>query len=227
MGLSIAKWIDHTLLKVDASQADIERICEEAIQFGTYSVCVNPHWVSVANRALAGSSIKVCTVVGFPLGATYDSAVLVETELAMSHGAREIDMVMNVGAFKSGDYDKVLHGIKMVTDMAHNWGDVTVKVIVESAVLTDEEKRTVASLVAQSGADYLKTSTGFLPNPDLLHDVKLFIEALPQGFPIKASGGIRDYQMAKALLDLGVARIGASSTAKIVEEEAVAVQGRQ
>ncbi|EPZ43135.1 deoxyribose-phosphate aldolase [Alicyclobacillus acidoterrestris] len=224
--MSIAKYIDHTLLKVDAGQPAIERLCREAIELGTFSVCVNPYWVPFANQALENSSVKVCTVVGFPLGATFDSTVLVETEQAISRGAREIDMVMNIGAFKSGDYDKVLSRMKLVTDMAHNLGDITVKVIVESATLTDDEKRMAASLVVKSGADYLKTSTGFVSNPDLLGDVRLFVDALPQGFPIKAAGGIRDYQVAKALLDLGVARIGASSTAKIVEEEAATVQVR-
>jgi deoxyribose-phosphate aldolase len=216
--LSIAGYIDHTLLKVDANQADIERLCQEAVQYQTYSVCINPGWIATARSALTGSAVKICTVVGFPLGATFESAVLKETELAISSGAQEIDMVMNVGAVKSGDYRHALHGMRMVSDMVHGANGVTVKVIVESAVLTDEEKRTVAALVVESGADYLKTSTGFVPNPNLLRDVQLFIQTLPKGFPVKASGGIRDYLTAKTLLDMGVSRIGTSSTAKIIAE---------
>lgn len=218
--MSIAKWIDHTLLKVDATQEAIENLCREAVHYGTYAVCVNPRWVSVAREARRGSDVKVCTVVGFPLGATFESIILTETELAMAYGAEEIDMVMNVGALKSGDHRRVLSGLRRVTELAHaSDGDVMVKVIVESAVLTREEKLLAASLVVESGADFLKTSTGFVVTPDLLGDVELFRNALPDGFPIKAAGGIRDYHTAKRLLDMGVVRIGTSSTQALVEGE--------
>ena len=217
--MSIAQYIDHTLLKVDATQTEIEQLCEEALALRTYSVCINPMWVSVAQSALAGSPIKVCTVVGFPLGATYTTAILAETDMAIRHGATEIDMVMNVGALKSGYDEQALDGMRLVSKMAHEAGDIIVKVIVESAVLIDSEKRTAARPVVESGADFLKTSTGYVANPGLTGDVGLFVSVLPALFPIKAAGGIRNYETAKTLLDMGVARIGASSTVKIVEEE--------
>lgn len=222
--MSIAQYIDHTLLKVNAAKSDIEKICQEAIEYKVYSVCVNPFWVKTAYQNLKKTGIKTCSVVGFPLGSTNTSVTLAETELAIAHGAREIDMVMNVGAFKSGDYSRVFEGIVAVTKLAHMINpDVLVKVIVESAVLTDEEKKTVASLVVNAGADFLKTSTGFVKNDHLLEDVKLFLDVLPKGFKVKAAGGIHTYEMAKQLIDLGVARIGASSTKQLLAEEAAAL----
>ncbi len=218
--MSISKYIDHTLLKVDATREDIQRICQEAKCFETYSVCVNPVWVPTAHQMLEATGVKVCSVVGFPLGASFDSTILSETELAIANGADEIDMVMNVGEFKSGNYQRVTSGIQSVAKLAHGINtDIIVKVIVESAVLTEQEKKTVASIVAGTGADFLKTSTGFVPNDHLLDDVKLFLQVLPSGFKVKAAGGIRSYKLAKELIDLGVSRIGASSTKRIIEEE--------
>ncbi len=223
--MSISKYIDHTLLKVDTTREDIQRICMEAKHYETYSVCVNPLWVSTAHRLLVASNVKVCSVVGFPLGATFDSAVLSETELAIANGANEIDMVMNIGEFKSGNYKPVTLGIQSVAKLAHSINpDIIVKVIVESAVLTELEKKTAADIVANSDADFLKTSTGFVPNDHLLDDVKLFLQVLPAGFKVKAAGGIRSYKVAKELIDLGVSRIGASSTKLIIEEEKLALK---
>jgi deoxyribose-phosphate aldolase len=218
--MSIAKWIDHTLLKVDAGEEDIRRLCQEAVDLGTYSVCINPHWVTTASKHLQGTDIKVCTVVGFPLGSTYPSVKLHEAETALAHGAQEIDMVMNVGLFKSGDYRRVCTEIQSLCALVHGMDSgYVVKVIVESVVLSDDEKENVSKMVADSGADFLKTSTGFVANDHLLDDVRLFIAALPKGFKVKAAGGIRAYKTAQQLLDLGVSRIGASSTGKIVQEE--------
>ena len=218
--MSVAQKIDHTLLKVDATRTEIEQLCEEAIQFKTFSVCINPVWVSLAHSLLRNTQVKVCSVVGFPLGATLDSVILAETEMVLTQGASEIDMVMNVSKFKSGDYNRVATGIQLVSNFAHAFRPETiVKVIVESAVLTEEEKRTAASMVVDSGADFLKTSTGYIPNPALIDDVALFKKVLPDEFRIKAAGGIRSYEMVKVLLDMGVNRIGASSTRKIIEEE--------
>jgi len=216
--LPIAQWIDHTLLKVDASQSQIENLCNESIQYQTYSVCVNPQWIPVAYKMLQGTPIKKCTVIGFPLGSTFLSTLLIETEMAIMSGADEIDMVINVGALKSGDSKRVLNEMKIVTELAHT-RNVLVKIIVESVVLTLDEKIHAAHLVVESGADFLKTSTGFVSNPNLVDDVKLFLRILPEGFKIKASGGIHDYSTAIRLLNMGVQRIGTSSTVKIIEEE--------
>lgn len=219
--MSIASIIDHTLLKVNASEQDIKNLCREAVEFGTYSVCVNPSWVKTAYESLKNSQVKVCTVVGFPLGASYDSTVLGETELAIVNGAKEIDMVMNVGAFKSGQYKEVEQSIQNLTNFAHSFGDdIIVKVIVESAVLTDEEKDRIARIILnETSADFLKTSTGFVPNDHLVQDVLLFANILKGKKKIKAAGGIRTYEMARQLVEAGATRIGASSTKKIVAEE--------
>lgn len=219
--MSIASIIDHTLLKVNASEQDIKNLCQEAAEFGTYSVCVNPSWVKTAYESLKNSSVKVCTVVGFPLGASYDSTILGETELAIANGAKEIDMVMNVGAFKSGKYKEVEKSIQNIANFAHSLGDdIIVKVIVESAVLTDEEKDRIARIILnETSADFLKTSTGFVPNDHLVQDVFLFANILKGQKKIKAAGGIRTYEMAKQLVEAGATRIGASSTKKIVAEE--------
>lgn len=219
--MSIASIIDHTLLKVDATEQDIKRLCEEAVNFGTYSVCVNPAWVKTAYDSLKDSSVKVCTVVGFPLGASFTSTALGETELAIVNGAREIDMVMNVGAFKSGKYKEVEKSIQNLSNFAHSFSqDIIVKVIVESAVLTDEEKEIIAKIILnETSADFLKTSTGFVPNDHLVHDVLLFANILKGEVDIKAAGGIRSYEMARQLAEAGATRLGASATKKIVEEE--------
>ncbi|GEO27541.1 deoxyribose-phosphate aldolase [Alicyclobacillus acidoterrestris] len=219
----ISKLIDHTLLKVDTSQADIIQLCEEALQYGTYSVCVNPMWVSLAKMRLLDSQVKVCTVIGFPLSATYESVALVEAELALMSGASELDVVLNVGALKSGDYYRVSTQLKTIVNAIRNvqMQDTVIKVIVESAVLNEREKKLAAEIVVASGADYLKTSTGFIPNPHLEDDVRFFKSVLPPDFKIKASGGIRDYQTARKLVDLGVERIGTSSTKQIIEQERV------
>lgn len=221
LNLSIGAIIDHTLLKVDATEQDIQRLCKEAVEFGTFSVCVNPYWVKTAYESLKNTSVKVCTVVGFPLGSSYDSVVLGETELAIVNGAKEIDMVMNVGAFKSGKYKEVEHSIQNITNFAHSFDpSIIVKVIVESAVLTDQEKDRIARIILnETNADFLKTSTGFVANDHLVDDVTLFANILKDEVKIKAAGGIRSYELAKQLVEAGANRIGASSTKKIIVEE--------
>lgn len=221
--MSIAKWIDHTLLKVDSRYEDITHLCQEAIDLGAYAVCVNPYWVATVHEYLDGTGINTCSVVGFPLGATYPAVKLQEAELTLAHGAEEIDMVMNVGLFKSGDYQRVLAEVRDLSTLVHGIdSSYLVKVIVESAVLSVDEKKRVGALVADSGADFLKTATGFVGNDRLVEDVKFFLDVLPQGFKVKAAGGIREYKVARQLIDLGVSRIGASATRKIVEEERAA-----
>jgi deoxyribose-phosphate aldolase len=179
--------------------------------------------VATVHEYLKGTGIKTCSVVGFPLGSTYPSVKLQEAEIALAHGAEEIDMVMNVGLFKSGDYQRVFSEVRDLSTLVHGIdSSYLVKVIVESAVLSVDEKKRVGALVADSGADFLKTSTGFVGNDHLVEDVKFFLNVLPKGFKVKAAGGIREYKVAKQLIDLGVSRIGASSTRKIVEEERAA-----
>jgi deoxyribose-phosphate aldolase len=168
-----------------------------------------------------GTKPNKCTVVGFPLGASYDSSVLTETELAIVNGAKEIDMVMNVGAFKSGNYKEVERSIQNITNFAHSFGtDIVVKVIVESAVLTEAEKDRIATIILnETNADFLKTSTGFVPNDKLVQDVSFFSNIIKGKIGIKAAGGIRTYEIARQLVECGATRIGASSTKKLLEKK--------
>ncbi|MDI6889139.1 MAG: deoxyribose-phosphate aldolase [Methanocellales archaeon] len=207
----LAKTIDHTLLRSDATADDIRRLCIEAKEYHFASVCVNPIHVSLATGLLKKTDIKVCTVIGFPLGATTSDVKAFEAKNAIENGAREVDMVMNIGAFKSGDYDVVKKDIKAVVDAAD--GRI-VKVIIETGLLTDEEKIKACQLVKEAGADFVKTSTGFYGKATV-RDVALMRKAFGKG--VKASGGIRTWKDAIALIKAGATRIGTSTGVAIVQ----------
>jgi deoxyribose-phosphate aldolase len=216
---AIAALIDHTILKPEATRADVVKICREAREYQFASVCVNPYWVPVVKAELAGSSVKVCTVIGFPLGATSTEGKVCETAAALRAGAQEIDMVMNVGALRSGDTDTVKTDIQSVVRVAHQAGAL-VKVILETALLDDTQK-TVASQIAKSaGADFVKTSTGFSTSGATVHDIALMRAAVGPNIGVKASGGIRTLQDVQAMTAAGATRIGASASVKIVEATA-------
>ncbi len=209
----LARWIDHTLLKPDATRQEIEKICDEAIEFGFASVCVNPTWVPLVYRKLRGHSPRVCTVVGFPLGATFPEVKARETELAVQQGADEIDMVINIGALKSGDYELVEHDIRSVVRAA---GRRVVKVIIEACLLTDEEKVKACTLAKVAGANYVKTSTGFSKGGATVKDVALMRKVVGSEMGVKASGGVRSYEEACKMVEAGATRIGASASVAIV-----------
>ena len=206
--MDIAKYIDYTLLKATATPADIEKLCKEAIEYGFYSVCVNSGYVPLAAEQLKGSKVNVCTVVGFPLGAMSTQAKLYETSVALSQGAQEIDMVLNVGLFLSGNVAKVLDEIAL---LKQETGDRVLKVIIETCYLNDEQKRLASQVCVDAGADFVKTSTGFGTGGATLADVQLIREIVGDRAKIKASGGIRDKQTALQYISLGVDRIGASA----------------
>jgi deoxyribose-phosphate aldolase len=217
---SIAALIDHTLLKPEATAADIRKLCAEARQYGFASVCVNPYWVPVVSAELAGSSVKVCTVAGFPLGASATEVKSFEAGVAMSQGAQEIDMVLNVGALLSGDLEAVKEDIAAVVDTAHLGGAI-VKVILETCLLTDERKLAACQLAQQAGADFVKTSTGFSIGGATAEDVALMRRTVGPHMGVKASGGIRTLDDLKKMVAAGASRIGASASVKIVEATAV------
>lgn len=206
--MDIAKYIDYTLLKATATPADIEKLCKEALEYGFYSVCVNSGYVPLAAEQLKGSKVKVCTVVGFPLGAMSTQAKLYETSVALTQGAQEIDMVLNVGLFLSGNVAKVLDEIAL---LKQETGDRVLKVIIETCYLNDEQKRLASQVCVDAGADFVKTSTGFGTGGATLADVQLIKEVVGDRAKIKASGGIRDKQTALQYISLGVSRIGASA----------------
>lgn len=214
---SIASYIDHTLLKPDATVEEIEKLVNEAKQYHFASVCVNPTWVSYCANLLEGTDVKVCTVIGFPLGATTPKVKRLETVNAIENGAKEVDMVINIGALKSGKYDLVKSDIEGVVDAAK--GKALVKVIIETSLLTDKEKIQACKLAKEAGADFVKTSTGFSSGGATVEDVKLMRSTVGPEMGIKASGGVRTYEDAKKMLAAGATRIGASSGVKIVEEE--------
>lgn len=213
----VAAMIDHTLLKPDAARQDIEQVCREAMQYGFATVCINPTWVALSARLLRGSSVKVCSVVGFPLGATTPDVKHYETRRAIFDGATEIDMVTNVGALKSGDLRLVERDIEAVTAPCRDAG-VLSKVIIEAALLTDEEKVTACTLAKAAGADFVKTSTGFGAGGATAADVALMRRVVGEDMGVKAAGGIRDYEGVKALVAAGATRIGASAGVRIVQE---------
>ncbi len=218
---SIAALIDHTILKPEATRNDVVKICREARQYGFASVCVNPYWVPLVRAELAGSAVKVCTVVGFPLGATSTEAKVAETAVAVRVGATEIDMVINIGALRSGDDDAVRQDIRQVVETAHEAGAI-VKVILETALLDDAQKATACALAKQAGADFVKTSTGFSTSGATAHDVALMRSVVGPGMGIKAAGGIRTLNDLRAMTAAGATRIGASASIKIVEATAAA-----
>jgi deoxyribose-phosphate aldolase len=213
----VAAMIDHTLLKPDATRQDIETLCREAAEYQFASVCVNPTWVSTCARLLAGTSVKVCTVIGFPLGATTTDTKHFETRRAIFDGAREIDMVINVGALKSGDLRLVERDIEAVALPCREVGAVS-KVILETALLTDDEKVTASTLARAAGADFVKTSTGFASGGATVADVALLRRVVGADMGVKASGGVRDLEGLKAMVAAGATRIGASAGVRIVQE---------
>ncbi len=213
----VASLIDHTLLKPEASQADIERLCAEARQYGFATVCVNPTWVQYCAHALRGATARVCTVVGFPLGATLPEVKALETKRVIENGASEVDMVLNIGALKSNLYSLVHDDIEAVTSVCRRMGAIS-KVIIETALLTDEEKVKAAVLVRTGDADFIKTSTGFASGGATVADVALLRRVVGPDMGVKAAGGVRDLKSAKAMIDAGADRIGASVGVKIVRE---------
>ncbi len=215
----LARYIDHTLLKPDATEDQIRRLCEEARQYHFAAVCVNPTWVSLCRELLAGTDIAVCTVVGFPLGATLPEVKAYETERSIDNGAREIDMVINIGRLKSKQYVYVEEDIAAVVQVAHSRGAL-VKVIIEAALLTDEEKVEACVLAKAAGADYVKTSTGFGPGGATVEDVALMRRVVGAEMGVKAAGGIRTAEAARQMIAAGATRIGASAGVKIVTEAA-------
>jgi deoxyribose-phosphate aldolase len=213
----VAAMIDHTLLKPDATRQQIEELCREAAQFKFATVCVNPVWVALSARLLAGSGVGVCSVVGFPLGSTTPDVKEYETRRAIFDGAREIDMVINVGALKSGDLRTVERDIEAVTTPCRECG-VLSKVIIEAALLSDDEKVTACTLAKAASADYVKTSTGFGPGGATAADVALMRRVVGADMGVKAAGGVRDLDGVKAMIAAGATRVGASAGVKIVQQ---------
>jgi deoxyribose-phosphate aldolase len=219
----LASLIDHTLLKPEASREEVERLCQEALQYTFASVCVNPTYVALCAERLRGSPVRVCTVVGFPLGAHLPDVKAFETRKAVEQGAGEIDMVVNVGALKSKDYRLVEEDIRGVVGAAGR--DTVVKVILETALLDRDEKVMGATLAKAAGADFVKTSTGFGPGGATVEDVRLLREVVGPELGVKASGGIRTQQEAQAMIAAGATRIGASASVKIVRGEGAEPKG--
>jgi deoxyribose-phosphate aldolase len=214
-----ASLIDHTLLKPEAAEDDIRRLCEEAARFHFASVCINPTWVRAAACHLRGTNVPVCTVIGFPLGATLADVKAYEARRAIMEGARELDMVINIGALKSGDDCAVEHDIRSVAEVAHEYGAVC-KVIIETALLTDEEKVRASLAAKRAGADFVKTSTGFSKGGATVADVALMRQAVGPDLGVKASGGVKGLEDARKMVEAGATRIGASVGVKIAQEAA-------
>ncbi|MBO0422463.1 deoxyribose-phosphate aldolase [Enterococcus plantarum] len=213
--MELNQMIDHTILKADANEEDVLRIIEEAKKHEFFSVCINPCWVALAKERLAGTSVDVCTVIGFPLGANTSEVKAYEATDAINNGATEVDMVINVGALKSKQYKKVSKDIQAVVDAAK--GKALVKVIIETALLTDEEKIKVCTLAKEAGADFVKTSTGFSTGGATIADVKLMRETVGPDMGVKASGGIHNEAEARAMIEAGATRIGTSAGVAIME----------
>ena len=212
--MKLNKYIDHTLLKADASQEQIETLIEEAKKYDFASVCVNPTWVSLAAQALKATDVKVCTVIGFPLGANTPELKAFETSDAIRNGANEIDMVINIGALKSQNFDLVEKDIRAVVEAAKG---TLVKVIIETCLLTDDEKVKACQIAQKAGADFVKTSTGFSTGGATVADVALMRKTVGPDMGVKASGGARSYEDALAFIKAGATRIGASSGVAIME----------
>ncbi|MFP7221982.1 deoxyribose-phosphate aldolase [Priestia filamentosa] len=213
MTKEIAKMIDHTLLKADAKKEEIEKLCEEAKEHHFASVCVNPTWVSLSSSLLEGTDVKVCTVIGFPLGANTPEVKAFEAQNAISNGATEVDMVINIGALKDGNDQEVKRDIQAVVEASKG---VLVKVIIETCLLTEDEKIRACKLAVEAGADYVKTSTGFSTGGATVEDVALMRKTVGPDVGVKASGGVRNAEGAKAVIEAGATRIGASSGIAIV-----------
>lgn len=216
-GAEVGKYIDHTLLKPEATREEIEKLCHEARAFNFASVCVNPTWVKDSAFLLHGSSVKVCTVIGFPLGATLPDVKAYETRRVIFDGATEIDMVINIGALKSGDDNLVKRDIAGVVEAAHD-ACAIVKVIIETALLTDAEKVRASVLAKEAGADFVKTSTGFSKGGATVADIELMRKAVGVELGVKAAGGVKDLASAREMIAAGATRIGASAGVRIVQE---------
>jgi len=212
---ALARMIDHTLLKPDATRQDVEKLCAEAKLYRFASVCINPSYVKLCAQLLRDTDVKVCTVIGFPLGATSSAAKAFETDQAVRDGAREVDMVINVGMLKSGELEFVEEDILTVTSTAHRYGVLT-KVIIETGLLTDEEKVKACALAKRAGADFVKTSTGFAKGGATASDIALMRKVVGPELGVKASGGVRSQEQALELIASGADRIGASASVKIV-----------
>ena len=213
---ALAKMIDHTLLKPEATQQEIAQLCFEAKKYEFASVCVNPTWVELCAQLLKGSTVKVCTVIGFPLGATSSETKAFETETAIRQGATEIDMVINIGALKARDLDTVAKDIRGVVQAAHSHG-IIVKVIIETVLLTDEEKTIACLLSKEAEADFVKTSTGFAGGGATVNDIELMRKTVGPQMGVKASGGVRTFEDAASMIKAGATRIGASAGVKIIQ----------
>lgn len=212
--MNLASYIDHTLLKPDSTKSQIAKLVEEAKEHHFASVCVNPHWVVYCASELKDTPVKVCTVIGFPLGATTTNTKVFETKEAIGNGASEIDMVINVGELKAGNEAYVKADIKAVADAAK--GKALTKVIIETALLTNDEKALACKLAKEAGADFVKTSTGFSGGGATVEDVKLMRETVGSEMGVKASGGVRDLEGMAAMIEAGATRIGASAGVEIV-----------
>jgi deoxyribose-phosphate aldolase len=214
----LAGLIDHTLLKPNASEDEIERICQEAINYGFWSVCVNPSYVSCASHFVKNKGVRVCSVVGFPFGSNTLEVKIHETKNAIQDGANEIDMVINLGVLKSGKNELVKHEIESIVEEGKRQRDTIIKVIIETGLLSEKEKIRVCKLVKESGADFVKTSTGFNSSGATISDIKLLRNIVGPDFGVKASGGIRTYRDAMNMIEAGANRIGTSSSVLIINE---------
>ncbi len=212
---NLSKMIDHTILKPEAKKKDIENLCKEAIEYKFAAVCVNPYYVSFCKNILRNSNVKLATVIGFPLGGNTKESKGFEALDAVNNGANEIDMVINIGALKNKSYESIKNEIQLVVDIAKD--KALVKVIIETALLTKEEKIKACELAMESGADYVKTSTGFSLGGASVEDIKLMKSVVGDKLGIKASGGIRDLATAKKMIEAGATRLGTSSGIKIIE----------
>ena len=215
MNKKIDNMIDHTILKATATKDDVVKLCNEAKEYGFFSVCINPANIELAKEELKGSNVKVCTVIGFPLGANTSAVKAFETKDAIAKGADEVDMVINIGALKDKNYELVYEDIKAVVDAANK--EALVKVIIETCYLTDEEKKIACELAVKAGTDYVKTSTGFGTGGSTPADIKLMRETVGPDLGVKASGGVRSLEDAMAMIENGATRIGASASIAICE----------
>ncbi len=216
--MKLEKYIDHTILKADATKDAVRKVCLEAVQYGFASVCINPYYAAYVRELLKKSDIKTCVVIGFPLGANTKEVKAFETKQAVENGAQEVDMVINIGALKDKDYDVVKEDIEAVVKAADK--RALVKVILETCLLTDEEKVKACEIAKASGADFVKTSTGFSTGGATVEDVALMRKTVGEGFGVKASGGIRNYAAAAAMIAAGADRLGVSSSVAIVNSSA-------
>lgn len=215
---NIASYIDHTILAADATRADIERICAEAAKYHFKSVCVNPIWVATVTKALVGSGVLTCSVIGFPFGATTTASKVFEAQGAINDGAKEIDMVINIAAAKAGDEAGLIADISAIADAVHAGGAI-LKVIIETSLLTDAEKVLACRASMTAGADFVKTSTGFAGGGATFEDVALMRATVGPALGVKASGGVRSLETARAMIAAGATRLGSSSGVAIVEGE--------